>query len=131
MFRSKFYSFVMAGILCFSIDALAHHGGAAYDASLSKTVTGKVSQFHFVNPHVLIYIEAEDENGELVEWSGELTSPNRLARMERGSTTSWSKDILKPGDEITLSGNPARSGAPSLRLRKVVDSNGEVLVGED
>lgn len=131
MFRSRFYTFVLAGFFCFSIEATAHHGGAAYDSSLSKTVTGKVSQFHFLNPHVLIYIQVEDENGETVEWSGELTSPNRLARMERGSMTSWSKDILQLGDEISLSGNPARSGAPSLRLRKVVDSNGVVLVGDD
>ena len=131
MLGSKFYAVISVGLFCFSIQAIAHHGGAAYDSSLSKTVTGKVSQFHFLNPHVLIYVEVEDESGKLVEWSGELTSPNRLARMERGSTTSWSKDILQPGDEITLSGNPARSGAPSLRLKRVVDSDGAVLVGDD
>mgnify|MGYP003960313921 CR=1 FL=1 len=131
MFRLTFNTAILASLLCFSIQATAHHGGAAYDGSLSKTVTGKVSKFHFINPHVLIYIEVEDESSGVVEWSGELTSPNRLARMERGSTTSWSKDILQTGDEITLSGNPARSGAPSLRLRKVIDSNGVVLVGGD
>ena len=131
MLRLKFYGFILASLFCFSIQATAHHGGAAYDGSLSTSVTGKVSKFHFINPHVLIYIEVEGENGEMVEWSGELTSPNRLARMERGSTTSWSKDILQAGDEVTLSGNPARSGAPSLRLRKVIDSNGVVLVGDE
>ena len=83
-----------------------------------KTVTGKVSKFHFINPHVLIYIEVEDESGGVVEWSGELTSPNRLARMERGSTTSWSKDILQTGDEITLSGNPARSGCTFIKTKE-------------
>ncbi|MFL2547431.1 MAG: DUF6152 family protein [Candidatus Rariloculaceae bacterium] len=111
--------------------AFAHHGGAAYDGSASATVTGAVTKFEFVNPHVLIYIAVTGDDGETVEWSGELTSPNRLARMERGSTTPWSKDILQPGDVITLSGNPARTGAPSLRLQTVIDSNGEVLVGDD
>ena len=111
--------------------AFAHHGGAAYDGSASTTVTGAVTKFEFVNPHVLIYIAVTGDDGETVEWSGELTSPNRLARMERGSTTPWSKDILQPGDVITLSGNPARSGAPSLRLQTVIDSSGEVLVGDD
>jgi hypothetical protein len=111
--------------------ASAHHGGAAYDGSATTTVTGAVTKFEFINPHVLIYIAVTDDDGNTVEWSGELTSPNRLARMERGSTTPWSKDILQPGDVITLSGNPARSGAPSLRLRTVIDSNGETLVGGD
>ena len=70
-----------------------------------------------------------DDDGKIVEWSGELTSPNRLARMERGSTVPWRKEFLQPGDEITLSGNPARGGAPSLRLRTVIDSHGAVLIG--
>ena len=111
--------------------ALAHHGGAAYDSSRSVTVTGVVTKFEFINPHVLIYIAVTDGSGNTVEWSGELTSPNRLARMERGSTTRWGKDLLQSGDEITLSGNPARTGAPSLPLRTVIDSNSIVLVGSN
>ena len=118
-----------AGPLFFSSSAWAHHGGAAYETDKSITVTGAVTKFEFINPHVLIYIAVTNDDGEVVEWSGELTSPNRLARMDRGSTVQWSKDILRPGDEIVLSGNPARSGAPSLRLRTVVDANGVAIVG--
>ena len=124
-------SFLTAGLLFFAIDASAHHGGAAYDNSKTTTVTGTVTKFEFINPHVLIYIAVTKENGDVVEWSGELTSPNRLARMERGAAVKWSKDILQSGDEITLSGNPARSGAPSLRLQTVIDANGVTLIGED
>ncbi len=118
-----------AALLLFSVGASAHHGGAAYNGDETMTVVGAVTKFEFINPHVLIYIAVTDDAGKIVEWSGELTSPNRLARMERGSAVQWSKDILQPGDEITLSGNPARSGAPSLRLRTVIDSHGVVLVG--
>jgi len=118
-----------AGVLFFTAGASAHHGGAAYDSSKTMTVTGAVTNFEFINPHVLIYIAVTEDDGNVVEWSGELTSPNRLARMERGSTVPWSKGILQPGDEITLSGNPAHGGAPSLRLRTVIDSHGVALVG--
>ena len=118
-----------AGLLLFATGVSAHHGGAAYDDNETMTVVGTVTKFEFINPHVLIYIAVTDDDGKTVEWSGELTSPNRLARMERGSTVQWSKDILQPGDEITLSGNPARGGAPSLRLRTVIDSHGVALVG--
>lgn len=122
---------VFSGLMVTGIGAWAHHGGAAYDGSQSVTMTGAVTRFEFINPHVLIYIEVTDDNGDAVEWSGELTSPNRLARMGRGSAAQWSKDTLQPGDEITLSGNPAQSGAPALRLRRVVDANGVVLIGSD
>jgi len=118
-----------AGLLLFATGASAHHGGAAYDGDEAMTVVGTVMKFEFINPHVLIYIAVTDDDGKIIEWSGELTSPNRLPRMERGSTVPWSKSILQPGDEITLSGNPARGGAPSLRLRTVIDSHGVALVG--
>ncbi len=129
--RIRQVSFTLAGVFLVAAVTQAHHGGAAYDSAESVTVTGAVTRFEFINPHVLIYIAVTGDDGDVVEWSGELTSPNRLARMERGSTVQWSKDLLQPGDEITLSGNPARSGAPSLRLRSVVDSEGVVLVGDD
>lgn len=117
------------GLLLFAVGASAHHGGAAYDGSQTITVTGAVTKFEFINPHVLIYVAVADEGGKVVEWSGELTTPIRLARMDGGGAVKWSKDILQPGDEIMLSGNPARSGAPSLRLRKVIDSHGVTLIG--
>ena len=120
---------ISAGLMLFATGASGHHGGAAYGSSKTTTVVGTVTNFEFINPHVLIYIAVTEDDGKVVEWSGELTSPNRLARVERGSTVPWSKDILQPGDEITLSGNPARGGAPSLRLRTVIDSNGVALVG--
>ena len=121
----------VAGPLLFASGAWGHHGGAAYETDKTITVTGAVTKFEFINPHVLIYIAVTNDDGEVVEWSGELTSPNRLARMERGSTVQWSKDILQPGDEIALSGNPARSGAPSLRLRTVIDADGVAIIGEN
>jgi ribulose-5-phosphate 4-epimerase/fuculose-1-phosphate aldolase len=117
-------------MLIFSAGLSAHHGGAAYDTTKNVSVTGRVTDFQFINPHVLIYVEVEGEDGEVVEWSGELTSPNRLARSGRGATVQWHREILKPGDVIELGGNPAMNGAPSLRLLKVVDANGVVLIGD-
>jgi len=111
--------------------ALGHHGGAAYDSSQTITVTGKVTEFKFVNPHVLISIAVTGSDGQVVEWSGELTSPNRLARMAQPGSVRWTKEILKPGDEIELTGNPAVSGAPALRLQKVVDATGTAIIGGD
>jgi len=121
---------VASGMLMFSVSAWAHHGAAAYDSDATMEVVGTVTRFDFVNPHVLISIAVTGEDGNVVEWSAELTSPNRLARSER-SSVKWSKDILQLGDEITLIGNPASNGAPSLRLLEVVDPDGRGLLGSD
>ena len=118
----------ISSLLVVAVSVSAHHGGAAYDGSETVEVAGKVSRFEFVNPHVLIYANVTDEDGNTVEWSGELTSPNRLARSER-SAVRWHKDIFQPGDDITLIGNPARSGAPSLRLQEVLNGDGGRMIG--
>lgn len=107
------------------VEAVAHHGPAAYDRSQTVTVTGTVTRFDFVNPHVLIYVAVAAEDGGETVWSGELTSPNRLARM--GGDVTWHGDLLGPGDVVTLTGNPARNGAPVMLLTRVVDAAGTVL----
>jgi hypothetical protein len=107
----------------------AHHGAAIYDQSKSVSVTGTVTQFRFVNPHVLIFANVTGPDGKTVEWSGELTSPTRLARGEEDGGVKWTRDIIKPGDKITLTGSPARNGAPALVLQQVVAGDGRVLVG--
>lgn len=119
------------GLFLSATGVLAHHGGAAYNGEQTVTVTGAVTDFKFVNPHVLISIAVTGEDGQVVEWSGELTSPNRLARMAQPGSVRWHKEILRPGDVIELTGNPAVSGAPALRLHKVVDATGTAIIGGD
>ena len=121
---------LVSWLLAVMAGASAHHGGAAYDGSETVEVVGTVTRFEFVNPHVLIYANVTVEEGNTVEWSGELTSPNRLARSQR-SAVRWHKDIFQPGDDITLIGNPARSGAPSLRLQEVLNGDGVRMIGDD
>ena len=105
--------------------ALAHHGSSVvYDLSQHITLTGKVTEYQFVNPHVLIFFEVEGDDGTKTVWSAGLTSPNRLARSD-----GWTKDMFKAGDTVTISGSPARSGAPSLWVEAVSDANGKALLG--
>ena len=105
---------IAAGLLFLPALLMAHHSAAAYESTRQITVTGTVTEFHFVNPHVLIYMTAKDESGTTRNWQGELTSPNRLVRV------GWNKDIMKTGDPIALTGYPAKDGGNSIRITKVV-----------
>lgn len=101
--------------------AFAHHGGAAYDSSKMTTVTGTVTDFQFVNPHVMISMDVKDPaTGKVEKWEGELTSPNHLAR------AGWTKSTIKPGDEVTMTGSALRSGAPAMAIRKVMKDGEEI-----
>ncbi len=126
--RTRFaaiFSFA-AGIILFSAGVAAHHGASVvYDLNQTVDMSGTVTDFQFVNPHVLIFFEVTERDGTIVVWSAGLTSPNRLARSDR-----WTRDILRPGDQVTITGSPARGGAPSLWVAQVV-ANGKPLLGRD
>ena len=115
-------SFIAFGILfAISGSAFAHHGGAAYDSSKMVTVSGTVTDFRFVNPHVMITMDAKDPaSGKIEKWEGELTSPNHLAR------AGWTKSTIKPGDQVTMTGSALRSGAPAMAIRKVMKNGQEI-----
>ena len=118
-----FSLFSFGVLLILSGTALAHHGSAAYDMSKSVSVTGRVTEFQFVNPHVLISMDVKDPSGKVEKWEGELTSPNHLAR------AGWTKSTIKPGDEVTLTGGPAKSGSPTMWIRKITKDGQEVSLG--
>ena len=119
---------VAAGLLA-AMSAAAHHGAGVFEPEKKVTVAGKVTDFQFVNPHVLVYLTVRGDDGKEVQWGGELTSPNRLARDARA--VKWHKTILKPGDQITVTGHPARNGAPMMDILKIVDGQGVVLIDDE
>jgi hypothetical protein len=124
MQKTLIFSLLSLGVLLvLSGPAFGHHGSAAYDMSKTVTVTGKITDFQFVNPHVLISMDVKDASGKVDKWEGELTSPNHLAR------AGWTKSTLKPGDEITLIGGPAKSGTPTMWIRKITKDGQEVSLG--
>lgn len=114
-------SCVIGSIVMLSAPLLAHHGAAAYDTTKSTTVVGKIVEFQFINPHCELYVEVPDENGKVVKWMGEFTNPGTLHR--RG----WTKEMFKPGEEITLIGDRAKSGAAVMRVQKVKLADGKTM----
>ena len=116
------------GLAVSGAPSFAHHGAGVFEPEKQVTIAGTVAQFQFVNPHVLVYVNVKGDDGKEVTWGGELTSPNRLARME--GAVKWHKSILQPGDRITMTGHPARNGAPAMNITKIVDGQGTVLIGE-
>jgi Family of unknown function (DUF6152) len=124
MRKTLIFSLLSLGVL-FSLSgpAFAHHGSAAYDMSKTVSVTGTITDFQFVNPHVLISMDVKNPSGKTEKWEGELTSPNHLAR------AGWTKSTLKPGDEVTLIGGPAKSGTPTMWIRKITKDGQEVSLG--
>jgi hypothetical protein len=108
-------------VLLFSGSVFAHHGTAAYDTSKVVTLKGTITEFEFIDPHCQVYWDAKNESGEIEKWQGELTAPNKLSR------AGWTKNTLKPGDSVTVTGYRTKSGSHAIWIRNLLGPDGTPL----
>ena len=102
----------------------AHHSVAAYyDTNRQLTLKGSVTAVEWTNPHAFVHLDVRDEHGKVTNWSIETDSPNVLSR------AGWTKTMLKPDDEITVTGYPAKKDAAGLRLVTLALADGRKLKG--
>src|SRR5688572_32835339 len=91
---------------------VAHHSFAPYESALQIKLSGVVTEFKWVNPHVYIEIDAaEEKTGEKRHWLVEGASTSILNR------AGWKFNMIKPGDRITVIVSPLRNGERSEERR--------------
>jgi hypothetical protein len=115
--------FAIAALL-FVYPASAHHSSAGFNIQHPITIKGKVTSFDWANPHAFIYLNVKNKSGGIDEWRVEANSPNMLSR------AGWNREIIKPGDEITVMGGAANNGALVMRLDNIVLASGQKLDGQ-
>ena len=109
----------LVAIALLAVSAAAHHSvWAEFDNDRPVELTGTVTEMKWSNPHAWIYIDVEDEEGNVVNWALETQAANGLIR--RG----WRKDDMKPGDVITVRAFRARNGTNNLAGRLVTLADG-------
>lgn len=101
---------------------LAHHGNSAWSSN-EITLKGIVVEYVWRNPHVLVVWSVKDDSGKVVEWTGEMLSPESM--MARAAMT---KDTLKAGDEIIAIVRPAKSGAPNSAIDQLKKADGTTVI---
>ena len=122
--RHKFFGMILtAGPLVLSLPLVAHHGGASFDVGNVRTLKGTVTEWVWSNPHCFLKIDVKDENGTVRHWVVETQNPTTMTQ------GGWSRRMFKPGDEVTVTLQPVRSGAPLGLMRTAVLPNGQTLGG--
>lgn len=115
--------FVVAALVLSVKGASAHHSfGAVYDDTRTISVTGVVTQFRFVNPHALMFMDVTDDTGKVVKWAVECAGRLNL------SEVGWTADSIKSGERVTVTGNPTHTPSPRMAFRRLVRSDGTVLL---
>lgn len=97
-----------------ALPAQAHHSFAATFTEQIITVEGTVKELKFANPHVLVTFSVTDDQGNQVEWVSEGHSATSMRR------DGWSRNTLKAGDYIRVTGNATRNGSPMVSMEEIV-----------
>ena len=85
------------------LPVLAHHSvSTMFDRNRPVTITGVVTQVEWLNPHIWIYVNQADDQGQVTHWELEGGQPNGLSR--RG----WRRNSLKAGDRVVIEGDMSR-----------------------
>ena len=108
------------GILLAASPVFAHHRWPV-DRSTEITVQGTVRAYTWGNPHVMIVLDVQSEDGSVESW--EVGGPS-INRMERNG---WDRDTLNGGDVITGIGYRFEDGSRILRLLRIVTPDGREL----
>lgn len=103
--------------------AHAHHSGAMFDSTRTQTISGKVTEFNWVNPHSSFKVEVKDAAGKTAIWAIEMNTPQNLVRQ------GWKRTTIKPGDQVTVNVRPLRDGKPGGSYVSIKLADGTVLDG--
>lgn len=114
------FGFVM-GVLVASLPAIAHHSFAPFNTDREIEVTGTATEFEWSNPHSYVHLDVKGEKGDVEKWVAELTGLPMLVR------AGWSKDVVKPGDRVTIHGYRARDGRTFMVIHTMTLPDGREL----
>src|SRR5213593_4234637 len=118
---------IAAGLLLPAVPFFAHHGDAGRYEENVIVMTGTVVEVQLVDPHSIIVLDIPNEKGQQVRWQAEMGGRNALAK-----NFGWTKNTLKFGDKITITGRRVKSGAPYINLTEkanivLTDSGKEIF----
>jgi hypothetical protein len=105
----------------FAAPALAHHSHAMFDYQRIVEIEGTVKVFHWTNPHAWLHVMAPDASGKMTEYKMEFGGLSNLMR------AGWSPKTVLPGDKVTATMFPAKSGIPAGHFRSVKLPSGKIM----
>jgi len=95
-----------------ALPVFAHHSAAAYDTQKEVKVTGTIATYSFKNPHVYMTMQVRRADGSTSVMEVEAGAASVL------NPLGFTKDSVKVGDVVTITGNPARNSPDKSILGK-------------
>ena len=102
----------------------AHHSlTAVYDIRETVTLTGRLTDVDWRNPHVELALDVENDRGQLESWVLKGASP----RFFREGAISKEQFLDNIGKIVTVEAHPGRDGTPLGGLLKITFPDGALV----
>jgi hypothetical protein len=118
-------SLILAAVFTTAALVSAHHSTTAeFDVTHRMTVSGTLKKVDWVNPHIVVFIDAKGEAGAATAaWKFESNPPAWFRRVGV-SRADFSKAV---GQMVTVEGNRAKDGSQYGYLLKITYADGNSL----
>jgi len=117
---------VLLSLICLvAIGSLwAHHSPSAiFEMTKKFTLTGTITKVDWVNPHIVVYLDAKGASGEKETWTFESNPPAWFRRVGVGRA-DFAKAI---GETVTVEGVRAKDGSFYGYLQKITMPDGSLM----
>jgi hypothetical protein len=101
------------GLILTTNQAVAHHSFAASFIDEEIEAEGVVERYVFKNPHVIMYLNVTDEEGNETRWMVEGSAATSLR------SQGWSSETIEPGEYVHITGRAGRDGKPMISMGTV------------
>jgi len=104
--------------------AVAHHSvSGVFDSADPFELSGTITDVEWINPHVFIHLEVDDDNGEMLTWELE-TAPTQFFR-----NAGVSKSMLEgDGGSVTITGIRAHDKSKRIGwISRITYSDGRFI----
>ena len=116
--RLRTVSFAIIAAHAAAITAWAHHSHGNYAMTDYIELDGTVTDVYWINPHAWVYMDVEDDQGNVVAWAMEAAGATTLTR------AGLTENTVQAGDTIHVRCHPLRDGSSGCLLGFVTTSDG-------
>lgn len=97
----------------------SHHSHSMFDSEQVVVIEGRVTEFTFRNPHGFLFVDVEDESGQVINYWIEMSTIPRMIQNGIGVKT------FQPGDMITVRMHPLADGRPGGNYTTITAADGK------
>jgi len=122
--HQRFAIWIAFAALFAAVPASAHHSPSAiFDMSKKFTLTGTLTKVEWINPHIVVFMDAKKDDGSVETWKFESNPPSWFRRVAL-ARDDFAKAI---GQTVTVEGVRAKSGELYGYLLKITFPDGNSL----